>query len=242
MFRISRKTSSHSIVSAGIYQGAHGTTWVAEIFLDPINRRTILWLTPSRSDVSSNVRSGGWKFSRHKRQLLIAADRANASLIPGVTCSGSGRKPVQCRGYLIIWKPARHPANNLDRLQICATAVLAGEIFLEAYLGVAASRTVDHQHYLRVGLIHISDNLFHQNANDALLQALVRSCRVPNGGQLLSQTMESFFVRDSCGDSCGIVRQRLPGNRCSTSPTDSKEAFQRASNSAATRRLSATAS
>jgi hypothetical protein len=177
MFHISRKTSSHSIVSAGIYQGAHGTTWVAEIFLDPINRRTILWLTPSRSDVSSNVRSGGWKFSRHKRQLLIAADRANASLIPGVTCSGSGRKPVQCRGYLIIWKPARHPANNLDRLQICATAVLAGEIFLEAYLGVAASRPVDHQHYL-----------------------------------------------------------------CSTSPTDSKEAFQRASNSAATRRLSATAS
>ncbi len=51
----SRTTSTDSIASNGISQGAQGTTWVAGILFDSISRRMTLWLMPSRSDACSSV-------------------------------------------------------------------------------------------------------------------------------------------------------------------------------------------
>jgi hypothetical protein len=77
---------------------------------------------------------------------------------------------------LIIRKPARHPPQDLNRFQICATAVPSGEVLLHAKLGVTASGPVNEQHDLFGAVIHIGDDRFDQDPDDPLFQAHV-CCR-----------------------------------------------------------------
>jgi hypothetical protein len=91
-----------------------------------------------------------------------------------------------------------------------------------------------HEHDRSRRIVDVDDDFVDQDADDALLEPQVRGRVMPEGWQILGERMEHALI----DLLLATVRASKAARRPSRSRTRSSAAFQRASNSAAPRRMS----
>src|SRR5579872_6295488 len=125
---------------------------------------------------------------------MVGANGADASLVPCVPGAGSQAEPVQSCGDLFVRESTGHPTKDLYRLQVCATAVSSGEVFLHAQLRVPAACPVNQQYDFLRRIVNVGNDLFDQDTGDPLLKAHVCRWCVPNRWEILRQAAERLFI------------------------------------------------